>query len=459
MMCLAAVILWNQIENEVFYSVDDVVYALVAKELTKKHFTEWVALTWFQSPFHEHPHLTPWMLGVSMAMFGVRTTTAIVPIALLSTLTVLLTYFLGRNLIDHRYGLLAAATLALTPQFVKGGRNPMLEPALMFFIMLTVYCHIRATESTRYAYTVLMGLSLGLAFLAKGAPAVLAVAVIVGFQGVARLLPAPFARFRVRWGWFAVHLLCAIVVSLALLALVDLWHYAMLGKSFFAHYVLGQWKRTVLDREQANDLLYYVKVFLGYWPWLPFVLLSVPLVIWKKDRVAVPAWILGSLVTGGTLVGFTLLAHKAPWYVAIHYVGSSLMAALTLRSVLPESWMQKHCARACLACAIAILGLSATFPSLFLHDPRPREAFFGRAAAALGDQLEGKVLADCTNVGQWRGPFLFRFHLGATRTHCDDRTAALKAIDNRKSYAFDRLDRRVLYARHPFSIIELTSHQ
>src|SRR4029453_13850827 len=108
------------------------------------------------------------MLGVWMAMFGVSTTTAIIPIVLLSTLTVLLTYRLGRTLIDHRYGLLTATTLALTPQFVKGGRNPMLEPALMFFIMLTIYCSIRATGSTEYSYTVLTGLSLGLAFLAKG---------------------------------------------------------------------------------------------------------------------------------------------------------------------------------------------------------------------------------------------------------------------------------------------------
>ena len=104
MMFLAAVILWNQIVNEVFYSVDDVVYALVAKELTQKPLVEWVVLTWFRTPFYEHPHLTPWMLGVSMAMFGVGTTAAIMPIALLSTLTVLLTYFLGRSLIDHDTG-------------------------------------------------------------------------------------------------------------------------------------------------------------------------------------------------------------------------------------------------------------------------------------------------------------------------------------------------------------------
>jgi hypothetical protein len=44
-------------------------------------------------------------------------------------------------------------------------------------------------------------------------------------------------------------------------------------------------------------------------------------------------------------------------------------------------------------------------------------------------------------------------------THCDERGATLKAIDNRKTNDFDRLDHRVLYARYPFSIIELISHQ
>lgn len=460
MMFLAAVILWNQIENEVFYSVDDVVYALVAKELTRRPLVEWVVLTWFQAPFHEHPHLTPWMLGVWMAMFGVSTTTAIIPIVLLSTLTVLLTYRLGRTLIDHRYGLLTATTLALTPQFVKGGRNPMLEPALMFFIMLTIYCSIRATESTKYSYTVLTGLSLGLAFLAKGPPAVLAVAVIVAFRGIAQLCPDTFGRFRVPLRWSAVHLSCAIVVTLALLALVDFWHYAMVGKSFWVQYFIGEWEATVLrDRGKANDLSYYTKILFRYWPWLPLMLVSIPLVIWKKDRVAIPALLLGSLVTGGTFVGFTLLTHKAFWYIAIHYVGSSLMAALTLRYVLSEGWVQKYYARSCVACTIAILCLCATFPSLFLHDPLPREVFFDRAGSALGNQLEGKVLADCTNLARWKGPFLFRFHLGATMTHCDERRATLKAIDTRKTNDFDRLDHRVLYARYPFSIIELISHQ
>jgi 4-amino-4-deoxy-L-arabinose transferase-like glycosyltransferase len=457
MMFLATVILWNQIENEVFHSVDDIVYALVAKELTRKPLLEWVVLTWFQAPFYEHPHLTPWMLGVSMTLLGVGTTAAIIPVVVLSTVTVLLTYVLGRRLLDHRYGLLAATALALTPQFVRGGRNPMLEPALMLCITLAIYCHLRAAESTRHAYSALTGLALGLAVLAKGPAAALAVAVVVGFQAMARLFPGPFARFKAPRGWLLVHLSCAAVVGVALLALVDVWHQAVAGTSFFAHYAAEQWKRTVLDRGGGNDLWYYVKVFLRYWPWLPFVLAGPALVAWKKDCAAAAASTVGALVTGGTFLGFTLLAHKAFWYVAIHYVGSSLLAALTLRYAAPESWMRKRFAQCCVIGAVGILCLSATFPSLFLHDPRPRETFFQRAASELGDRLDDKAVADCVNVGQWRAPFLFRFHLGAIRTPCQDPASTVRVVDERRPDVVDRGDYRVLYSRYPFSIIERRS--
>jgi 4-amino-4-deoxy-L-arabinose transferase-like glycosyltransferase len=454
MMFLAAVVLWNQIENEIFHSVDDVVYALVAKELVRKPLAEWVVLTWFQVPFYEHPHVTPWILSLWMAMFGVGTTTAIIPIVVLSTVTVLLTYFLGRRLIDHRYGLLAATALALTPQFVRGGRSPMLEPALMLFIMLAIHCHLRAAESRTSADTALTGLSLGLAFLAKGPPAVLAVAVIVGFRGLAWLFPDTLARFRVPWRWLLSHLAGAVAVSLAPLLAVDLWHYAVTGHSFFVPYFGVEWQATILDEEKPNDLWYYVRVFFRYWPWLPFVLASIPLAVWKKDGAAAPALIVGGLVTGGTFLGFTLLAHKAFWYVAIHYVGSSLMAAVTLRYLAREGWMQRRYAQCCVVGATAMLVLSATVPSLFLRDPRPREAFFQDAASALGNRLEGKIVADCVNLRPWRAPFLFRFHLGATRTSCDDPAAVLQVIDHRKADGSDRTPYRVVYSRYPFSIVE-----
>ena len=85
--------------------------------------------------------------------------------------------------------------------------------------------------------------------------------------------------------------------------------------------------------------------------------------------------------------------------------------------------------------------------------------FFQQAAAELGSQLEKRLVADCVNLRAWRAPFLLRFHLGATRTRCDDDNATVKVVDERKTDAASRGDHRVLYSRYPFSIIEVRSHQ
>ena len=182
--------------------------ALVGKELTLKPISQWVILTWNGAPFYEHPHLTPWLLGASMKLFGVSTLTALLPIVLIALATVLLAYLLGRALLDHRLGLLAGTVITLTPEFVRGGRNPMLEPALMFFIMLAVYFHVVVTRPGRFfRNTILSGLSLGLAFLAKGPPAVLALAVIVAFQGAAHAFPDAFKGFMLPRRRLLIHLI------------------------------------------------------------------------------------------------------------------------------------------------------------------------------------------------------------------------------------------------------------
>ena len=412
---LAAVILCGQIENEVLYSVDGIVYSLVGKELTLKPISQWVILTWNGTPFYEHPHLTPWMIGASMKVFGVSTLTAILPILLIALTTVLLAYLLGRVLLDHRFGLLAGTVLTLTPEFVRGSRNPMLEPALMFFIMLAVYFHVVAARPGRFfRNTILSGLSLGLAFLAKGPPAVLALAAIVAFQCAAHAFPDAFKGLMLPRRRLSIHVIALILISTAVVMLVDLWHREVAGTSFFAHYISNQLRFTIVEGRGAteNDWLYYVNTFVRDWPWWPFALFSVLLVAWKRDRPAVPALVLGCLVTAGTYLGFTLVTHKAEWYTAIHYVGSSLLAALTLRYWVSERVLERYYATVALGLIVPTLFLSASVPSLFLQYGRPFERFMERAHAELGGTLEGEPIADCVPVEPWKGPLFLSFLLG-----------------------------------------------
>ena len=254
------------------YSVDGIVYALVGKELTLKPLSQWAILTWNGSPFFEHPHLTPWLIGASMKLFGVRTLTAILPILLISLATVLLTYFIGRALLDHRLGLLAGTVLTLTPAFVKGGRNPMLEPALMLFVMLAVYFHLAsATPGQLFRSSMLSGLSLGLAFLAKGPPAVLALAVIIAFQCTGHVLPGVFRKWLLSPRQAVVHVMVLVLIAAAVVMLVDLWHRAIAGTSFLRHITISCSSRSWGAARPGERLVVLCKYLFSNWPWWPFI--------------------------------------------------------------------------------------------------------------------------------------------------------------------------------------------
>ena len=92
----------------------------------------------------------------------------------------------------------------------------------------------------------------------------------------------------------------------------------------------------------ANSWTYYLNTFVRGWPWWPFVVLGVLLVVWKRDHEALPALVLGGAVTAGTYAGFTLMTHKAEWYTNIHFVGSSLLAALTLRYLVSQRALDRY---------------------------------------------------------------------------------------------------------------------
>ena len=252
----------------------------------------------------------------------------------------------------------------------------------------------------------------------------------------------------------AIHVIALVLASTAVVMLVDLWHRAVAGTSFFAQYISHQLRSTIIEGRGAaeNDWTYYLNTFLRDWPWWPFVLFSVLLVAWKRDRVAVPALVLGGLVTAGTYIGFTLMTHKAEWYTAIHYVGSSLLAALALRYLASERVLERYYTTLALVLIVPTLFLSASMPSLFLQYGRPFEWFMEQAHTELGGTLEGEPIADCLPVESWKGPFFLSFYLGVHRVDCTDSLARFKMIDSRKYVTESGY--RLVFSQQPFSILE-----
>lgn len=394
-----------------------------------------MVLTWNGVPFFEHPPLTPWLLAVGIRLLGPTTLAVLLPVVLVSLGTVFITYRLGARLVDHRFGLVSASILALTPEFIRGGRNPMLEPVLMFTVALTVLSHLASIREGRAIRgTLLTGLCFGSALLAKGPPALLAVATIVTLHVAAWLWPA-LAQFRLRPSRVALQVSAVVLIGGLLVALTDGWYLHLTGSSFVRHYLTHQLQYTVVEGRGAprNDWTFYARVFVRDWPWWPLVLLG-PLVAWRtRDETVLPAVVVGAALSGGTFLGFTLLLHKAEWYTGIHHVGSSLLAGIALRPLLTEARLARAYRPFALAITVPVLLLSAFVPSVFLQYGRPFERFADQARVALGTQLEGVAIAECIGLDPWKGPFFLTFYLGARRTDCVDPQARVALIDTRTS--------------------------
>ena len=160
----------------------------------------------------------------------------------------------------------------------------------MFFIMLAVYFHVLVTRPGRFfRNTILSGLSLGLAFLAKGPPAVLALAVIIAFQCAAHAFPDAFKGLHAPTQAALIHVIALVLVSTAVVTLVDLWHRAVAGTSFFAHYISHQLRFTIVEgrgrRKQLDVLPEHLPSGLALVAVRGF---SVLLVVWKRDHGRYP---------------------------------------------------------------------------------------------------------------------------------------------------------------------------
>ena len=80
-----------------------------------------------------------------------------------------------------------------------------------------------------------------------------------------------------------IHLLTLVLISTAIVTLVDLWHQASAGTSFFAQYISHQLQFTIVEGRDAaaNRWAYYLNAFVSDWPWWPFVVLGV-LLVWNE---------------------------------------------------------------------------------------------------------------------------------------------------------------------------------
>lgn len=121
--------------------------------------------------FLEYPSLGYWPIALSLSMSEKPSEfLAFLPLALLGTGTVLITFLIGKTLAGERIGLMAGFILSTTPGFVSIHHHCRVDPTLLFFITLSLYGFVAGYQRPErsFPFFAIFFLAAAAAFLSKG---------------------------------------------------------------------------------------------------------------------------------------------------------------------------------------------------------------------------------------------------------------------------------------------------
>ncbi|NNF47932.1 MAG: phospholipid carrier-dependent glycosyltransferase [Desulfofustis sp.] len=194
LMIVSALCLYLYISADFFlHHWDERYHALVAKNLLSHpllptlynnpvlpyDFRDWQANhIWL----HKQP-LALWGIAGSMGLFGVNELAVRLPSIVLVSIAVYLVFSVGSYLFNKNTGYLAAFFFSINGLLLSllGGRKATdhVDVFFMFFILLSVYLSIQYCKKEKLIYSVLVGITIGLAILSKWLPALIVIPILL----------------------------------------------------------------------------------------------------------------------------------------------------------------------------------------------------------------------------------------------------------------------------------------
>jgi 4-amino-4-deoxy-L-arabinose transferase-like glycosyltransferase len=308
---------------------DEGLVAQVAREIWQAPFSSltWLYPTQWGEPYFNKPTLVHSLIALTYAIGGVSEWTARFPGAVLTAVSVPLLYGIGREVFYPRSSALFAALVYLTLlPVVRQGRLAMLDGAILCFLLLMIWCVLRARRDYRYCLGV--GIGFGLICLTKGVMVgVLLAGIVIAFTAwdTPRLLRLPYL-------WVGL-LLGSVPVALWYVA--QWQHY---GSSFLGTNLVDQSLQRIWTGVEGNSgpPWYYLLEIVKYAaPWLLFVPLAGKLA-WTNRNMS---WAKLAIVWGiAYLIAISLMTTKLPWYVLPFYPAFALLVG----AQLSELWQRGH---------------------------------------------------------------------------------------------------------------------
>ncbi|MDP1676286.1 MAG: glycosyltransferase family 39 protein [Bacteroidota bacterium] len=172
-------------------SWDERYHALAAKNLLE-HF---LIPTLYDKPLFDYdyrewtnnhiwihkPPLTLWLIAASLKLFGTHEIAVRIPSIILSSISILLTYSIGKYIFDRRTGLLASFFFAINGFLIElaSGHEPTDHPDILFvfFVELGIFLSIQFIQYRKNIYLLFIGMAMGCAVLVKWLPAFIVVGI------------------------------------------------------------------------------------------------------------------------------------------------------------------------------------------------------------------------------------------------------------------------------------------
>ena len=166
----------------------------------------------------DKPPASLWPMEISARIFGVNTWSIQLPQVLLGVASVALLYVIVKKQFGPAAGLIAGATLALTPVATLMFRYDNPDALLVFLMVASVWALLRGVADGRTRWLVLCGVLLGLGFLTKQ----LQVLLVMPGLALTYLISGP-PRLRVRFAQLFAGLGAMLVAAGWWVLLVELW--------------------------------------------------------------------------------------------------------------------------------------------------------------------------------------------------------------------------------------------
>lgn len=353
-------------------SYDEAWYAVIARNIVQGHNP---LVLWFNGQaFTDHPPLGFWLMAASYKLFGISEFATRLPSALMGIGSVVLTFLVGKKLINRRVGLMASAMLGSSLWFVLRARSGNLDVPLVFFYLLTIYFGLLYQRNRR----LIAGAAVAFASL-------LLVKTLVGTSAGIILLSI-IALSTYTWKQKLTDF--TILAGGTVLLLLPWYGYnAIISHRFlYHHFVEIALRGGSLDAGQGQ-LFQQVQLYLhsGIGRWYSLAILSIPavLIFGRKKLKPTVLLLLWLLVVGAPflLSGKTEIWHLLPLYPPLFlaigtaiYLFSSWLNEQFVR-FSPKRFSQKKYSRliieftpVCLVFCLAVFQLRQVLPLVFPVD-------------------------------------------------------------------------------------------